>query len=363
MDLTKNPSPGAFLAESRSSKTLNVTVVFGILEVLCVGLFLTSKYKSKTFKGMDTYMMIPAFATCFSIIIVNIVQVEYAGLGRHIIALSNKELTIFLKSFVALRFTYVPAVTFPKLSILALYLRIFTTKPYRYATYATAVFLGLIWLASFILAFAECTPFQYSWDKSIQGHCINYFITFRLIGGLNLLSDVAILILPLPVIWGLQTSANQKIGLTITFLTGSIGMVTAILRFVVFFRTDFLFDLTWYAVELSIWTTAETGLYLIAACLPSLRPLFKHIDFGALRSRLSGYSNKLFSRHTSRKETSLPGMSSTTRNSRKIKAVGVNLDRLHGQKDQASYADGNDQQGLVDCYLDEGPRTGLGLGK
>ncbi|KAL8908906.1 MAG: hypothetical protein Q9171_005249 [Xanthocarpia ochracea] len=221
MGPTKNPFPAVFLAESRSSKTLNVTVVFGILEVLFVGLFLTSKYKSKTFKGMDTYMMIPAFATCFSTIIVNIVQVEYAGLGRHIIALSNKELTTFLKSFVALQFTYIPSVTFPKLSILALYLRIFTTKPYRYATYAIAVFLGLIWLASFILAFAECTPFQYSWDKSIQGHCINYFITFRLIGGLNVLNDVAILILPLPVIWGLQTSTNQKIGLTITFLTGS----------------------------------------------------------------------------------------------------------------------------------------------
>ena len=140
-------------------------------------------------------------------------------------------------------------------------------------------------------------------------------------------------------------------------------MVTAILRFVVFFRTDFLFDLTWYAVELSIWTAAESGLYLIAACLPSLRPLFKHIDFDALRSRLSGYSNKLFSRHTSRKETSLPGISSTTRSSKKTNAVGVNLDRLHGQKDHACYVDGNDQHGLVECYLDEAPRTGLGLEK
>ena len=77
MDLTKNPFLAAYLAESRSSKTLNVTVVFGILEVLFVGLFLTSKYKSKTFKGIDTYMMIPAFATCFSIIVVNLGKLRW----------------------------------------------------------------------------------------------------------------------------------------------------------------------------------------------------------------------------------------------------------------------------------------------
>lgn len=122
-----------------------------------------------------------------------------------------------------MQFIYVPSVTFSKLSILALYLRIFTIKTYRYAVYAIEAFLGLVWLTSFVLAFRECAPFQYSWDKTIpNGHCINLLIPFRLIGGLNLLSDILMLILPLPVIWRLHTSTNQKIGLTLTFLTGSV---------------------------------------------------------------------------------------------------------------------------------------------
>lgn len=138
------------------------------------------------------------------------------------ITLSSNEFKTWLKLFVTMQFTYVPSVTFPKLSILALYLRIFTTKTYRYITYAIAVFLGLVFLTSIVLAFRECKPFAYSWDKTIpNGHCINLLIPFRLIGGLNLLSDVAILILPFPIIWRLQTSLYQKIGLTITFLTGS----------------------------------------------------------------------------------------------------------------------------------------------
>lgn len=50
-------------------------------------------------------------------------------------------------------------------------------------------------------------------------------------------------------------------------------MITCILRFLVFYKTDLLSDPTWFCVEMVIWTTTETGIYLIAACLPSLRSL------------------------------------------------------------------------------------------
>lgn len=77
-------------------------------------------------------------------------------------------------------------------------------------------------------------------------------------------------------------------------------MITCILRFVVFYRTDILSDPTWFSIEMTIWTTTESGLYLIAACLPSLRSLMplivKHEYFGKFRTKLSGYHSKLFSR-------------------------------------------------------------------
>jgi hypothetical protein len=51
-------------------------------------------------------------------------------------------------------------------------------------------------------------------------------------------------------------------------------------------------DLTWYNVDTATWTIAETGVYLIASCLPSLRflfkPLFKELDLHNLRCFLSG---------------------------------------------------------------------------
>lgn len=72
MDPTEMLFTPEYLAENRSSQTTNVTIVFGVLEVLFVGLFFLSKYKSKTANGMDAYLMLPAFLTCFITIIVNI---------------------------------------------------------------------------------------------------------------------------------------------------------------------------------------------------------------------------------------------------------------------------------------------------
>lgn len=45
------------------------------------------------------------------------------------------------------------------------------------------------------------------------------------------------------------------------------------MRFVTFSNNNSFIDATWNAVELIIWTIAEPGIYLIAACLITLRPL------------------------------------------------------------------------------------------
>ncbi|TEY28882.1 hypothetical protein BOTCAL_0994g00010 [Botryotinia calthae] len=69
----------------------------------------------------------------------------------------------------------------------------------------------------------------------------------------------------------------MKFGLTLTFMTGSIGLATSILRFDSFFKGSALSDGTWSSVDLMTWTLVEPDVYLIAACLPTYRPLF--VDF------------------------------------------------------------------------------------
>lgn len=49
--------------------------------------------------------------------------------------------------------------------------------------------------------------------------------------------------------------------------------MTSIIRFSGFFSEDAVTDATWHGRKLIILTIVETGVYLIAACLPTFRPL------------------------------------------------------------------------------------------
>lgn len=67
-------------------------------------------------------------------------------------------------------------------------------------------------------------------------------------------------------------------------------MVTGIIRLVYFFQINMFEDVTFHAVGTMTWTLVEPGVYLIAATLPSLRPLvryfFKYVTLETLYNKL-----------------------------------------------------------------------------
>ena len=147
------------------------------------------------------------------------------GVGHHraALALTNPgKIAVWAKFVLIIPELYLAAVTFPKLAILALYLRIFITAPYRIACWALATVLVANWIATTVAGFLTCNPLDYLWDQTVPGgHCFNINAYFRWPSLTNVITDVLMLILPLPVIWKIQTSRNVKIGLTLTFATGS----------------------------------------------------------------------------------------------------------------------------------------------
>lgn len=152
--------------------------------------------------------------------------VKYGGVGRHLDALEEedpKAVTRYLKILFAVSVYYFSTVGIPKLAILSFYLRIFTTKPYRITVYTLSSIVILTGILCVALSFGACRPFAYNWDRSIPGgHCIDESAFYRFGSLPNIITDVAILVLPLPLVWNLQTSRNVKVGLTLTFMTGSL---------------------------------------------------------------------------------------------------------------------------------------------
>lgn len=162
-------------------------------------------------------------------------DLSYGGLGYHEIAILTSEpakLVVWAKFVLAGPMVDLAAVLFSKLAILAIYLRIFTFRSFRIACWALAAVLVANWFAFTVTAFMMCTPLNYLWNQRVVGgHCFNIDAFYRWSALPNIVTDLVMLILPLPVVWRLHTSRSIKIGLTITFATGSMYVVVTPVRF------------------------------------------------------------------------------------------------------------------------------------
>lgn len=98
-----------------------------------------------------------------------------------------------------------------KLSILHLYLTIFTSKRfYRWVGFVMALNV-LWWISMFIEDLTVCQPLSYTWDKSISGHCGNILAGYISSAGINVALDVAVIVLPMRILWKLQMRLSKKL--------------------------------------------------------------------------------------------------------------------------------------------------------
>ncbi|MCJ1240744.1 hypothetical protein MMC14_008748 [Varicellaria rhodocarpa] len=325
---TYSPS---YARQNIGPRTVNVAIAFIVLEFFFVGLRFASRHVSKIRAGLDDVFILPSLVFCLGLCALAIVEVKIAGVGQHedvLLATNPTAVVHWAKAGYAIEELYCTAVIFPKLSILGFYLRIFTTKLFRITVYIIAGILIVNGIAGVITSLSTCQPFAARWDPSIPGaHCINTPQYWRWISFANIATDVVMLCLPLPAVWRLHVSTAQKYGLTLVFLTGSIGLISSIIRFDAFFDVKALVDGTWASANLAIWSAVEPGVYLIAACLPNLRPLIWSIVARATTVIHTNFSKK-----------SLGLMASSANSGTPPAANSVGFSRL---KDREHHSSGN----------------------
>ncbi|KAB8296682.1 hypothetical protein EYC80_002105 [Monilinia laxa] len=275
-----SPSPYPDGTPYRGHIVLSVAIAFTILETVFVALRYWAQYLGRKPFGVDDGLILLAYMLCIAGTIVALIGISTpGGIGYHITDVETYNptaLILWAKILVIGAITYVTSCCIPKVVILSLYLRIFTSKSSRLTCYILIFVVVGLAIADTVAAAVMCLPLDYLWDKSIPGgRCIDIAAFYRWGSLPNAVSDLFILLVPLPTVWKLQVETRVKIGLTITFLTGSIGMVTSIVRCVEFFSHDPVLDGTWSGVTFLYWSIIEPAVYLIAACLPCYRPLIK----------------------------------------------------------------------------------------
>ncbi|KAI1170394.1 hypothetical protein F4777DRAFT_569313 [Nemania sp. FL0916] len=272
-----------FLAIDIHQKLLSASIALLVVITVVYALFVISRTFCAERNEWEVWVLYPfSYLTNVALCIVSILLVCLGGAGRHAaywFVHDPGTFAEFLKVEVAAEFIYVIGVTLPKICIMTMYLNIFVEPRTRLMTKVVLAFIILNFVATVILTFTICQPFAFKWDKSISnGHCTNLTAGYRYISIPNILIDIPILYIPISSLRKLQASRGRKIGLIITFLTGGLGIITAIIRFVGFFQVDLEADPTYFGVDTQIYTTLEPCAYFVCSCLPGMRPLLREIS-------------------------------------------------------------------------------------
>lgn len=115
-----------------------------------------------------------------------------------------------------------PAIFFGKSSLLLLYYRIFSpSKAFRYKIYGGLIFAAISQLAIIPIDSIYCAPPAGTSWAIFNPNCYKSY-GYGIAQGLsNLLLDLFIFYLPIPVIWHLQMPLKKRIGVIAIFMTGA----------------------------------------------------------------------------------------------------------------------------------------------
>jgi len=197
--------------------------------------------------------------------------------------------------FLAYQIMFKGATMLTKVSILLLFLRIFTSRWFRIACWVTIGVVVAFGMSIIIASIAQCTPIAKAYDPSLPGHCILVGDVWYAHGGFAILSDIWMIILPLRQLPSLKLPRVQKIGLAMIFSIGVFVIIIEIIRLALLGPVTTSKDYTYYQASGCLWAGLEVNVGIICACAPMLRaPLLRFRDryFPRFRSNSSASRSK-----------------------------------------------------------------------
>ncbi|KAF2399179.1 MFS general substrate transporter [Trichodelitschia bisporula] len=278
---------------SRGPAVLVVTAVMLVLSTLFVVLRLVSKFGIVRRVSLDDYFMILAWCIAFGLSFA-ICYGTSVGLGRHQAAIPDDWNSPLKKSEYAFSVLYNPALMATKTSILLFYLTLSKSeKIFRWATLVTLMVVNAAGLALTFLNIFQCRPVGAAFATPVleTDRCQDIVTLYLSSAPVNIITDLAILFLPMPILTGMRLPKKQKTILVITFGFGFFVAVVDVIRIAYLqealtarldmqskdpeLATDVRnkTDVAWYASLSYMWSAIEVNVGIMCACVPGLKPL------------------------------------------------------------------------------------------
>ena len=90
----------------------------------------------------------------------------------------------------------------------------------RYTSLGLSIMVGLHSLATVLTTLLICRPVAAAWDSDVSGECGDQVVTYVVLESVGALTDLIILILPIPAIWKTHLPRQQKLVVSILLSVG-----------------------------------------------------------------------------------------------------------------------------------------------
>ncbi|KAH8810828.1 integral membrane protein [Xylogone sp. PMI_703] len=279
-------SPGESPGDGTTLYIISIVMVIisGFVVIARMAAVLT---KTKVELGLDDYCI--CLALLWSVLTtLSECSAVANGYGDHVKDLTHEQTIKALKWFYCAQIFYKMVVTFDKLSILLLYLRIFPHQKFRILCYLGLAFISASCIAFVVGAVFQCTPVAYFWDRTIKGgHCIQNAPWWISYSAINVFTDFYILLLPIPLLLKLSMTKRERFELIGIFAMGAFVCVATIIRITTLASSASGTDATYDPIPATNWSVVEANTGLICACLPMLKRYFNRffrVIFGGTKT-------------------------------------------------------------------------------
>ncbi|KAJ5593124.1 hypothetical protein N7537_010028 [Penicillium hordei] len=179
---------------------------------------------------------------------------------------SLTELVEFSKQLLISTLAYLICPCITKMAILTVLFQINPTRVYRYIIVAVVAAILTYTLALCIITGGPCSPLHLGTKVCLQKVALSHAV-------LNIVSDFAVITIPIPTIHALHSSKKQKITVGCLLALGSSVVICSIARVPYMLHYGNTADSTNTEAVIGIWSMFEINLGIICACAMRLKGL------------------------------------------------------------------------------------------
>lgn len=207
----------------------------------------------------------------------NVPTAGQLGFGVDVWMVEEEVFSYALKLFYIDESFYLTVLVLTKISILFFYLRIFPQKKFRWACYAVMAWVGGSGVIFVFMQIFQCLPIEFVWQGWLgtfgPHRCLNVHALTYTAAAFSITQDLVILIMPLPLLWNLNTGLRQRIDIGIMFSLGFFILLTSCIRLAFIVKFANTYNPSRDYVGPLIWSGLECGVSMIVTSLPGIRTM------------------------------------------------------------------------------------------